>query len=88
MTTTGIKLDSDIKSRLKELGDKMDRSPHWLMKQAIEQYVEAQERYWQQREEDEQRWQNYLLTGDAVSQEDAFAWLDSIGEAEEKPCPR
>lgn len=86
--TTGIKLDEEIKNRLKLLGDKMDRSPHWLMKQAIEDYLNQQERYWREKEEDQARWEEYVLTGDAVDNEQVMEWLDSVGTEHEKPCPR
>lgn len=87
-STIGIKLDDQAKLRLKALGEKMDRSAHWIMKTAIEQYLTEQERYWRERQEDEDRWEHYLLTGDAVAHDKVALWLESIGTPAELPCPR
>ena len=43
-TTVGVKLDDETRTRLKRLGEIKDRSVHWLMKEAIGRYVEAEER--------------------------------------------
>jgi len=34
-TTMGVKLDEEMRHRLKSLGEAKQRSPHWLMKTAI-----------------------------------------------------
>ena len=86
--STGIKLDESIRDRLQALGERAERSPHWLMKTAINQYLDEQERYWQERDEDMARWKEYQMTGEAVSHGDVTKWLDSIGTDEELPCPR
>ena len=39
-----IKLDSDTQSRIKQLAAARDRSAHWMMREAITQYVEREER--------------------------------------------
>ncbi len=87
MTTTGIKVTDDMRERIKALGEKMDRSPHWIMKAAIEKYLVEQERYWREREEDDERWRNYLRAGNGVPHEKVAAWLRSIGTADEKEWP-
>jgi len=43
-TTTSIKLDDDLKARLKRLSHDRRRTVHWLMREAIEQYVEREEK--------------------------------------------
>ena len=88
MSTTGIKLPEQIRERIKTLGQKMDRSSHWIMKTAIERYLDDQERYWREREEDMQEWQDYLAVGEGVPHGQVKAWLESIGTKEEKECPR
>jgi len=87
MIPQSIKIDEKTRDRLKDLGEKMDRSPHWLMKTAINKYITEQEAYWKEREEDLARWNDYLVTGDAIPHEDISKWLDSIGTENEKPCP-
>jgi predicted transcriptional regulator len=84
--TTGIKIADDMKARIGALGDKMDRSAHWIMKTAIEKYVAEQERYWQERGEDEARWQSYQAKG-GIPHERMSAWLQAIGTPDEKEWP-
>ena len=43
-STTSLKLDAEIKTRLQQLAQARRRSSHWLMREAIEQYVEREER--------------------------------------------
>jgi len=43
MTTMGVKLDEGTRDRLKEAAHKIDRTPHWLIKQAIFSYLERLE---------------------------------------------
>ncbi len=43
-TTVGVKLDKETRARLKKLGDAKQRSAHWLMKDAISRYLDAEER--------------------------------------------
>ena len=39
----GVKLDEDIRTRLKTLGESRDRTPHWLMKKAITDFLDREE---------------------------------------------
>lgn len=79
-TTQGIKLDETTRQRLKALGELRDRSPHWLMKTAIEHYLDREERYEREKREDMAAWEDYKLTGESISQESMLAWLDGIAQ--------
>lgn len=68
-TSQGIKLDDKTRERLKQLGEKRDRSPHWLMREAIDQYLQKEENYEREKSEDMSRWENYLLTGKTLDNE-------------------
>src|ERR1700761_8373466 len=39
-TTLGVKVDDLLRSRLKEAATRLERTPHWLIKQAIFAYLE------------------------------------------------
>ncbi len=41
--TLGIKVDEALKARIKDAAARLDRTPHWLIKQAVLQYLERQE---------------------------------------------
>ncbi|MBI3624041.1 ribbon-helix-helix protein, CopG family [Candidatus Saccharibacteria bacterium] len=79
-TTQGIKLDDKTRSRLKSLAEKRDRSPHWLMRTAIEDYLQREERYEQEKSEDLQRYEYYQLTGKAIDNKKVEKWLGDLSK--------
>ncbi len=42
-STTSLKLDTETKQRIQRLASARRRSAHWLMREAIRQYVEREE---------------------------------------------
>jgi predicted transcriptional regulator len=74
----GIKLDRETRDRLQKLGKARNRSSHWLMREAIRRYLEVEERYEQEKAEDQARYQAYLETGHHISHEDMLAWLEQL----------
>ena len=42
-TTMGVKLDDATRERIKSAATRIDRTPHWLIKQAIFNYLEKLE---------------------------------------------
>ncbi len=87
-TTQGVKLDESTCQRLKELGKLRDRSPHWLMRAAIEKYLDQEERFEIEKREDMERWERYQLTGNAVPHEKVKSWLGELAAGKEKSCPK
>lgn len=87
-TSRGIKLDARTQERLQALGQKRDRSPHYLMKAAIESYLDREEAYEREKQEDHERYERYLLSDEAVSHEDVVAWLGALAQGQAKPRPR
>jgi len=77
-TTMGVKLDRETRDRLQKLGKARNRSSHWLMREAVRRYLEVEERYEQEKAEDQARYQAYLETGHHISHEDMLAWLDQL----------
>jgi predicted transcriptional regulator len=87
MANRAVKLDDDTYERLKALGETRQRTPHWLMKTAIEQFVEREEAYEREKREDLERWERYKLTGQGVPHSAVKEWLASWGTENELPCP-
>lgn len=87
-TTMGVKLDEETRERLKRLGQLKNRTPHWIMREAIRAYLDQEECIETERVEDLDRWERYQTTGDHVSNEAVEAWLRSWGTDEEDECPR
>lgn len=56
-TTQGIKLNENTQTRLKALAEKRKRSPHWLMRTAIEDYLKHEEQYETEKAEEAARWE-------------------------------
>lgn len=79
-TTMGVKLDENIRERLKVLAAAKDRSPHWLMKKAIQEYLEREEAYERERQDDLQRWERYQETGEYIGHEEAKTRLTDLAK--------
>lgn len=89
MTTShGIKLDEKTRARLKVLAEKRDRSAHWLMVTAIEKYLDSEERYEFEKNEDMARWEYYLNTGKSIDNNEVVDWLKDLAKNRDAPCPQ
>lgn len=73
-----IKIDADIKDRVKRLADARHRTPHWIMREAIRQFVEREERREAFRQDAIRAWDEYQATGLHVSLEEADGWLAKL----------
>ncbi len=89
LPTTSVKLDAEIKARLQKLAAGRRRSAHWLMRDAIAQYVEREERRERLRQDGLAAWAGYQETGRHVSADEADAWLADLeaGGDAEPPSP-
>lgn len=84
---TSLKIDDDLKVRVEHLASVRDRSPHWIMREAIRQYVEREEARESFRREAEASWVAYKETGRHVTRDELFAWLDTWGTDHERAAP-
>ncbi len=87
-STTSLKLDLKIKRRLQRLASARRRSPHWIMREAIEQYVEREEKREQLRQDALAAWTNFQTTGLHVTAEEADAWLAKLEAGEDAAPPK
>lgn len=74
-----IKLDERDKERLRKLGEAKKRTPHWLAREAISQYLDREERLELFRLETVARWEEFCRTGKSVPHTAVAEWLDSWG---------
>jgi predicted transcriptional regulator len=86
-TTTSLKLDVKLKKRVQHLASARRRSPHWLMREAVEQYVSREERREQLRQDALAAWKHYQATGLHVSAREADAWLAKLEAGEDAEAP-
>ena len=82
-----VKLEIELRDRLRALGEKRQRTPHWLMREAIRLYVEKQEEVERGNTEAREALAHYDATGEHVADEDMVLWLESWGKKNELPLP-
>ncbi len=83
----GVKLDDELQARLKALGERCERSPHWLMKKAIAEFVDREEAAEKERQLLLDRWNRYQETEEGIPHETVVKWLGTWGTDKEAPCP-
>lgn len=82
-----IKIDDDIRMRVKRLADARQRTPHWLMREAITQYVEREEKREAFRQDTLKAWEAYRTTGLHLTGEEADAWLARLEQGNDAEPP-
>ena len=82
-----ITIDAEIKERVKRLADARHRSPHWLMREAISQYVEREEKRDAFRQDAIKAWGDFQATGLHATFEEVDAWLSRLEEGKEIEPP-
>lgn len=84
---TTIKIDVDTKERVKRLAEMRHRTSHWMILEAIRQYVDREEKRESFRQDALAAWQEHQETGLHVTGDEVIAWLDTWGEEDEKAAP-
>jgi predicted transcriptional regulator len=84
---TSVKIDDDLKERIQHLAGLRQRSAHWIMREAIQQYVEREEARENFRQEALASWQAWQETGRHLTGQEVRAWLDTWGTDNEKAAP-
>jgi predicted transcriptional regulator len=82
-----VKIDPGMGLRIENLAKAQRRTKHWIMREAIRQYVEREEKREEFRREAIQSWEEYQTTGLHLSADEVHAWLDGWGDENESPTP-
>ena len=82
-----IKISEDIKARVKRLADARQRTSHWLMREAITQYVDREDKREAFRQETLKAWEAYRTTGMHVTADEADAWLAQLEQGKDIEPP-
>ena len=85
---TSIKIDDTLKDRVQQLASQRRRTPHWIMLEAIQQYVEREEARENFKQEALASWTAYKETGRHLTGQEVSAWLDTWGTDHEKAVPK
>jgi len=84
---TSIKLDDELKGRVQHLAEARRRSSHWIMREAIAQYVEREEARESFKQEALDSWTAYKETGRHLTGQEVRTWLNTWGTDDEKTVP-
>ena len=73
-----VKLDPATHRRIERLADSRRRTTHWVMREAIQQYIEREEQREAFRQDGIRAWNEYQATGLHVTQKEADTWLAKL----------
>lgn len=82
-----IKIDEDTKARVKRLAEARHRTSHWLMREAITQYVDREEKREAFRQDTLKAWVEYRSTGLHVTADEADTWLAQLEQGNDIEPP-
>jgi predicted transcriptional regulator len=84
---TSVKLDDELKKRIQRLADVRHRSAHWIMREAIRDYVEREEARESFKQESLASWTAYQETGQHLTGQEVRDWLNTWGTDKETEVP-
>ena len=82
-----VKLDAADRARIAALAVSKKRTPHFLMKEAILEYVQRQEAQQNFLEAAQASYEHYKQTGQHLSLDEFSAWVDQVQHTPEAPLP-
>jgi predicted transcriptional regulator len=85
--TVSVKLDDMMCDRIRSLADVRHRSTHWVVREAIAQYVDREEAREGFKQEALASWTAYQETGRHLTGQEVRDWLNTWGTEGEKAAP-
>ena len=82
-----VKLDNETRARIEKLSKSRRRTPHWLMREAIHEYVEREEKREDFRQDAMRAWNEYQATGLHVTHREADDWLVKLAANQDVELP-
>ena len=84
---TSIKLDDELKQRVQHLAESRRRSSHWILREAVVQYVDREEKREAFKQSTQNAWADYRRTGLHLTAEEADAWLAKLEAGDDVEPP-
>lgn len=84
---TSVKLDDELKNRIQHLAESRRRSAHWIMREAITQYVEREEKREAYLRDAQNAWDEFQRTGLHLTMEEADEWLAQLAAGNDVEPP-
>ncbi len=85
--STSVKISNELKKRIQYLAEVRHRSAHWIMKEAIAEYVEKEEAKEKFKQEAIDSWKSYQETGLHLTSKETRDWLNTWGDGNEVELP-
>lgn len=85
---TSVRIDDDLKNRVQHIAEIRHRSAHWIMREAIRDYVEREEAKERFKQEALASWQAYKETGRHLTGQEVQEWLKTWGTDKETIIPK
>ncbi|ALX93688.1 MULTISPECIES: CopG family ribbon-helix-helix protein [Serratia] len=86
-TATSIKIDEELKLRVQQIALARQRTAHWIMREAIREYVEREEKREALRNDALRAWETYQADGKHLTQEEADNWLANLEKGDDTEIP-
>jgi predicted transcriptional regulator len=84
---TSVKLDDALQERVQQLAKARKRSAHWIMREAIHDYVCREEAKESFQQEALASWKRYQETGLHLSGQEVQDWLSTWGQKKTSKRP-
>lgn len=84
---TSVKLNDELKRKIQHLATVKNRSPHWIMCEAIREYIDREEAREGFKEEALASWKAYKETGRHLDGQEVRDWLQKWGTDKESEIP-
>ncbi len=85
---SSVKLDDELKNRIQHLADARHRSSHWIMRKAIRDYVEREEKRESFKQDAMRAWEAYQEDGLHLTLEEADNWLEKLEAGKDVELPK
>ncbi|MCF6256170.1 MAG: CopG family ribbon-helix-helix protein [Gammaproteobacteria bacterium] len=83
-----VKIDDELKSRVQHLAEVRRRSAHWIMCDAIRNYVEREEKREAFKQDALNAWATYASNGQHLTLEEVDIWLAKLEAGEDVEPPK
>jgi len=83
-----VTLEAPARDRLKALANARKQEITGMVKEAIDEYIDREERKEQFKQEALTTWQHYQETGLHLTQEEMNGWMDKIKNGEDAELPK
>lgn len=85
--TTSVTLDDDLENRVQRLAQQRHCPPQVIMREAVQDYLEREEKRDAFKQEALDSWSLYQETGQHLTGQEVHDWLDKWGTEQEADIP-